>query len=730
MLKGGIIFFKLAKKQILMDLRSFSFFGIFLLISCQNNPTEVTYPVTEKIPVVDTYFDTEVLDNYRWLEDDYAPNTKNWVEKQNETTFSYLDNIPFRSELKERLEQLWNYEKVSAPFKEGDYTYFYKNDGLQNQYVVYRDKEGETPEVFLDPNTFAEDGTTSLAGLSFSENGKLAAYSISEGGSDWRKVIVMDALDKKIIEDTLVDIKFSGIQWKLNDGFFYSSYDKPEGSELSEMTDQHKLYYHKLGTPQSEDILIYGGSPEEKHRYVGASVTEDGRYLFISASKTTSGNVAFLKDLSQENSPLRPVDESYSTDSYLLEALGDQLFIVTNSNAPNQKVVTVNAKRPEEKNWKDFIPETEHVLSPSSGGGYFFARYIVDVITQVVQYDAKGKNMGAIELPGIGTAGGFNGTKEEETLYYSFTNYHSPGVLYSYDPKTKTSELYWKPEIDFNPDDYISEQVFYTSADGTQVPMIITRKKGVEYNGKNPTILYGYGGFNISLRPSFSITNAVWMEQGGVYAVPNLRGGGEYGKAWHDAGTQQQKQNVFDDFIAAAEYLIENNITSPEFLAIRGGSNGGLLVGATMTQRPELMKVALPAVGVLDMIRYHKFTAGAGWAYDYGTADDSKEMFEYLKGYSPVHNVKAGTIYPATLVTTGDHDDRVVPAHSFKFAAELQDKQEGTNPVLIRIETNAGHGAGTPVSKTIEQYADIFGFTLYNMGFKVLPQQVQNKIKG
>lgn len=713
-----------------MDLRPFFLLATLFLISCQKNPTEVTYPVTKKIPVVDTYFDTEVLDNYRWLEDDYAPNTKNWVEKQNETTFSYLDNIPFRRELKERLEQLWNYEKVSAPFKEGDYTYFYKNDGLQNQYVVYRDKEGETPEVFLDPNTFAEDGTTSLAGLSFSENGKLAAYSISEGGSDWRKVIVMDALNKKIVEDTLVDIKFSGIQWKLNDGFFYSSYDKPEGSELSEMTDQHKLYYHKLGTSQSEDILIYGGTPEEKHRYVGASVTEDGRYLFISASKTTSGNVAFLKDLSQENSPLLPVDELYSTDSYLLEALGDQLFIVTNSNAPNQKVVTVNAKRPEEKNWKDFIPETEHVLSPSSGGGYFFARYIVDVITQVVQYNAKGDNMGTIEIPGIGTARGWNGTKEEETLYYSFTNYHSPGVLYSYDPKTKTSELYWKPEIDFNPDDYVSEQVFYTSADGTQVPMIITRKKGVEYNGKNPTILYGYGGFNISLRPSFSITNAVWMEQGGIYAVPNLRGGGEYGKAWHKAGTLQQKQNVFDDFIAAAEYLIENNITSPEFLAIRGGSNGGLLVGATMTQRPELMKVALPAVGVLDMIRYHKFTAGAGWAYDYGTADDSKEMFEYLKGYSPVHNVKAGTIYPATFVTTGDHDDRVVPAHSFKFAAELQDKQEGTNPVLIRIETNAGHGAGTPVSKTIEQYADIFGFTLYNMGFKVLPQQVQNKIKG
>jgi prolyl oligopeptidase len=688
------------------------------------------YPTTEKIPVVDTYFDTEVIDNYRWLEDDNAENTKSWVVKQNETTFSYLDNIPFRSTLKRRLEQLWNYEKLSAPFKEGDYTYFYKNDGLQNQYVVYRQKEESSPEVFLDPNTFAEDGTISLSGLSFSKNGKLAAFSISEGGSDWRKVIVMDALNKKVIEDTLMDIKFSGIQWKLNEGFFYSSYDKPEGSELSEMTDQHKLYFHKLGTPQSDDVLIFGGTPDEKHRYVGASVTEDGKYLFISASKTTSGNVSFLKDLSKENSPLLSVDQDYSTDSYLLDSMGEQLFIVTNSNAPKQKVVQVNANRPQEKNWKDFIPETDHVLSPSSGGGYFFARYIVDVITKVVQYNAQGENLGEVELPGLGTAGGWNGKKEDDTLYYNFTNYHSPGVIYSYNPNTKISKQYWKPEIDFNPDDYISEQVFYTSADGTQVPMIITRKKGVEYNGKNPTILYGYGGFNISLRPSFSIANAVWMEQGGVYAVPNLRGGGEYGKAWHKAGTQQQKQNVFDDFIAAAEYLIENNITSPEFLAIRGGSNGGLLVGATMTQRPELMKVALPAVGVLDMLRYHKFTAGAGWAYDYGTSDDSKEMFEYLKGYSPVHNVKAGTIYPATLITTGDHDDRVVPAHSFKFAAELQDKHQGANPVLIRIETNAGHGAGTPVSKTIEQYADIFGFTLYNMGFKVLPENVTSKNKG
>ena len=713
-----------------MKLRTLYLLTTILLFSCQNESQKITYPTTEKIPVVDTYFDTEIVDNYRWLEDDNAQETKEWVKEQNNTTFSFLEKIPFREELKDRLEQLWDYEKVSAPFKEGDYTYFYKNNGLQNQYVVYRQKEDEEEEVFLDPNNFAEDGTTSLAGLSFSKNGKWVAYSISEGGSDWRKIIVINAEDKKVVEDTLLNIKFSGIQWKLNEGFFYSSYDKPEGSELSEMTDQHKLYYHKLGTPQAEDELIYGGVKNQKHRYVGASLTEDGKYLFITAAKTTSGNISFLKDLSRKGSPILTVDEDFSSDSYLLDALEDNLYIVSNSNAPNQKVVRVNAKNPQEANWKDFIPETEHVLSPSSGGGYFFARYIVDILTKVIQYDAEGNNMGEIQLPGLGTASGWYGKKEEETLYYSFTNYHSPGVIYSYNPKMKSSKMYWKPGIDFDPEAYVSEQVFYSSADGTKVPMIITRKKDVVYNGKNPTILYGYGGFNISIRPSFSIANAVWMEQGGVYAVPNLRGGGEYGKDWHQAGTKKQKQNVFDDFIAAAEYLIKNQVTSPEYLAIRGGSNGGLLVGATMTQRPELVKVALPAVGVLDMLRYHKFTAGAGWAYDYGTSEDSKEIFEYLKGYSPLHNVRKGTIYPATLVTTGDHDDRVVPAHSFKFAAELQDKHQGDNPVLIRIETKAGHGAGTPVSKRIEQYADIFGFTLLNMGYKVLPENVKNKIKG
>ncbi|HAS19796.1 MAG TPA: S9 family peptidase [Flavobacteriaceae bacterium] len=701
-----------------------------ILLSCAQSSKKIVYPNTLKTPVVDTYFGEELIDNYRWLEDDNSEDTKNWVTRQNELTFSILDKVPFRNELKYRLEQVWNYEKITAPFEEGDYTYFYKNNGLQNQYVLYRKSRETQEEIFLDPNTFSEDGTTSLSSLSFSKSGNLVAYSISEGGSDWRKIIVLDAIKNKILEDTLVDVKFSGIQWKKEEGFFYSSYDKPKGSELSEMTNQHKLYFHKLGTSQAEDDLIFGGTEEEKHRYVGANVTEEGDFLIISASKTTSGNISFLKNLNQEDSPLLPMDTDYDTDSYLLDNVGDIFFIVTNKEAPNQKVVKANAKNPQDVHWVDFIPETENVLSVTSGGGYFFARYMIDANSQVVQYNLKGENQGIVKLPGMGTASGWSGKKEQQTLYYSFTNYHTPEVIYAYSPETKRAQKYWSPDIDFDSNDYISTQIFYTSADGTKVPMMITHKKGIEYNGKNPTLLYGYGGFNISLRPSFSIANAVWLEQGGVYAVPNLRGGGEYGKEWHKAGIQQKKQNVFDDFIAAAEYLISKEITSPEYLAIQGGSNGGLLVGAVMTQRPELFKVALPAVGVLDMLRYHQFTAGAGWSYDYGTVDDSKEMFEYLKGYSPVHNVKAGTYYPATLITTGDHDDRVVPAHSFKFAAELQDKHQGDSPVLIRIETNAGHGAGTPVSKRIEQYADILGFTLFNMGYEVLPEKVKNKMKG
>lgn len=691
--------------------------------STKKEQISVNYPNTLKTDTVDTYFGTEVKDPYRWLEDDRSQETEAWVEEQNKTTFGYLEQIPIREALKKRLEKLWNYEKLGSPFKEGGYTYFYKNDGLQNQYVIYRQKGDGEPQVFLDPNTFSEDGTTSLAGLSFTKDGSLAAYLISEGGSDWRKAIVINAETKEIVEDTLVDIKFSGISWKGNDGFYYSSYDKPRGSELSAKTDQHKVYYHKLGSPQAEDRVIFGAIPEEKHRYIGASVTEDQNYLIISAATSTSGNKLFIKDLSKSNTKLIPILDHTDTDSYIIENVGSKLYLVTNMDAPNQKVVTVDAASPTPENWVDLIPETENVLSASTGGGYFFTEYMVDAISKVFQYDYDGKLVREVKLPGVGSASGFGGKKEEKEFYFSFTNYSTPGSSYKYNVETGKYELYWKPEIDYDPDDYESTQVFYNAKDGTKIPMIITHKKGLELNGKNPAILYGYGGFNISLTPSFSITNAVWMEQGGVYAVPNLRGGGEYGKKWHKAGIKTKKQNVFDDFIAAAEYLIANNYTSSDYLAIRGGSNGGLLVGATMTQRPDLMSVALPAVGVLDMLRYHTFTAGAGWAYDYGTAEESKEMFEYLKGYSPVHNVKAGTHYPATLITTGDHDDRVVPAHSFKFAAELQEKQAGNNPTLIRIETNAGHGAGTPVSKTIEQYADIFGFTLFNMGFEQLPNK-------
>ncbi len=686
------------------------------------------YPKTTKIPVTDTLFNTPIVDNYRWLEDDRSTTTKNWVKTQNNLTLTYLNNIPFKKALRKRLSELWNYEKIGRPFQEGEYTYFYKNNGLQNQHVLYRKKGDAKAEVFLDPNSFSKEGTTSLGVLRFSENGKTLAYSISESGSDWCKIIVMDAISKTITEDTLVNVKFSGISWYKNEGFYYASYDKPEGSELSAKTDQHKLYYHKLGTSQKEDQVVFGATDEEKHRYVSGYVTEDHTCLVITAASSTSGNKLFIKNLSIPNSKLITVLNHTDSDTYIIDNRDSKLYIVTNLNAPNKKIITVDANSPLPKNWKDFIAETEHVLTPSIGAGYFFAKYMVDAVSKVVQYNFDGKKIRSIKLPGVGSVDGFGGKTNAKTLYFSFTNYNTPTSLYQFNPKKGTYKSYWKPAINFTPENYTSKQVFYTSKDGTKVPMIITHKKGVVLNGKNPTFLYGYGGFNISLTPSFSIANAVWMEQGGIYAVPNIRGGGEYGKKWHIAGTKMQKQNVFDDFIAAAEYLIYHKYTSSAFLALRGGSNGGLLVGVTMTQRPDLMQVALPAVGVLDMLRYHTFTAGAGWAYDYGTAEDNQEMFDYLKGYSPVHNVKKGTKHPATLITTGDHDDRVVPAHSFKFAAELQDKQAGENPTLIRIETNAGHGTGTPISKTIEQYADIFSFTLYNMGFEQLPNLKTLKI--
>jgi prolyl oligopeptidase len=690
-----------------------------ILTSCtgpMKNKTE--YPVTKKGTVTDNYFGTEVADPYRWMEDDKSEETAQWVKDENKVTFGYLETIPYREEIKTRLGRIWNFEKFTAPKKEGDFTYFTRNDGLQNQYVVYRQKDKGEAEVFLDPNIFSADGTTSLGEMEFSDDGSKVAYSVSEGGSDWRKVIVMEASTKAIIGDTLKDIKFSGLSWQGNEGFYYSSYDKPKGSELSAMTDHHKLYFHKLGTSQSDDKIIFGA--DIVRRYVGGYVTEDGRYLVVTAAISTTGNELYIKDLKKPGSKFATIVGNFDNDHLIIDNDGSKLFIVTNLNAPNRKIVTVDAENPGIENMVDFIPETENVLEPSTGSGFFFAHYMVDAISKVKQYDRKGVVVREVTLPGIGTASGFNGKKDDKEIYFSFANYITPSTIYKLDPETGNSEVYKKPAVAFNGDDYESVQVFYNSKDGTRIPMIITYKKGTTMNGKNPSILYGYGGFNVSQTPGFSIAMALWVEMGGIFAVPNIRGGGEYGEKWHLAGTKMNKQNVFDDFIAAGEYLITNKYTSTDFLAIRGGSNGGLLVGAVMTQRPDLMKVALPAVGVMDMLRYHTFTAGAGWAYDYGTSADSKEMFENIYKYSPVQNVKEGIKYPATLVTTGDHDDRVVPAHSFKFAAQLQAKQAGANPVLIRIETKAGHGAGTPVSKTIEQYADIFSFTLWNMGIRKL----------
>ena len=692
---------------------------LLILISCSKN--KINYHQTIKRPVMDIYFGQEVKDNYRWLEDDLSLETEEWVKNQNQTTFKYLNRIPFRKELKDRLLELLDYEKISAPFKKGNYTYFYKNSGLQNQSILYRTLENNEPEIFLDPNKFSDDGTTSLSGVSFSKDASLVAYSISEGGADWRKVIVMNTETKELVGDTIDNVKFSAISWKSNEGFYYSSYEAPEGSKLSSKTDQHMLYYHKLGTKQKFDEVIFGAIPSEKNRYVRGYVTDDSRFLVIDAAVKTTGNKLFIKDLSSKKTALKTIVDNYDSNTYLLDNDGSDLILVTDYNAPNKRIVKTNFRNPAQNNWVDLISEKEFVLSPSTCGGYIFTEYMIDAISRVYQYNYDGKLIREINLPGIGSASGFSGENDQTELYFSFSNYYTPMSRFKYNINSGEYSKFWNPEIDFDSSNYESEQVFYNSKDGTKVPMIITYKKGTVLDGKNPTILYGYGGFNISQTPGFRVTNAVWLEQGGIYAVPNIRGGGEYGRKWHNAGVQTKKQNVFDDFIAAAEYLIENNYTSSDFLALRGGSNGGLLVGAVMTQRPELMKVALPAVGVLDMLRYHKFTSGAGWAYDYGTSDQSLEMFEYLKSYSPVHNVKENTIYPATLITTGDHDDRVVPAHSFKFAAELQEKGLKNNPLLIRIETNAGHGAGTPVSKTIEQYADIFGFTLFNMGFEKLP---------
>lgn len=678
------------------------------------------YPDTRKDDTTDSYFGEQIADPYRWLEDDLSAETESWVNAQNKVTQGFLARIPYRNQIIDRLQKMWDYEKETAPFTAGEYEYFSRNDGLQNQHVVYRRRAGEDEaEVFLDPNTFSNDGTTSLSVLEFSEDGSRAAYAISEGGSDWRKIYVIDTKNRKVIEPALLDVKFSGISWLGNEGFYYSKYEKPEGSELSAKTDQHLLYFHKLGTSQSEDSLLFGSTPEQKRRYVHGHVTEDDRYLVITGAQSTSGNDLFIQDLSNESGDLTQIATDFDADIEVVDSDGEWVYVVTDKEAPNKRLVKLDITNPLE--WIDVIPERTEVLNIATAGGYFFAHYLVDATSRIIQFDRSGQEVREIKMPDLGTAEMLSGKVKDKTLYFTFTNYKLPATIYAVDIATGEVRVHRQSKASFNSNNYESSQVFYTSSDGTQVPMMVTHRKGLTTNGKSPTILYGYGGFNISLTPAFSIAFAVWMELGGILAIPNLRGGGEYGKRWHKAGTLTNKQNVFDDFIAAAEFLFAEGYTSPEYLALHGGSNGGLLVGATMTQRPDLAKVALPAVGVLDMLRYHTFTAGAGWAYDYGTSEQSQEMFEYLKDYSPLHNVHPDTTYPATLVTTADHDDRVVPAHSFKFAATLQGEATSPNPALIRIDSNAGHGLGTPVSMIVERYADQFSFALYNMGFEHLP---------
>ena len=692
---------------------------VCILFSCSPKKEQVAishYPPTTKGSTIDTLFGTPVPDPYRWLENDTTKETAAWVTSQNEVTFGYLKTIPFRDAIRKRLDEVQNYERLSAPHREGAYYYYSKNSGLQNHNVQYRKKgENGTEEIYLDPNTFSKDGTTALAGVFFSKDGSLLACLIQTGGSDWRKGVVMKAEDKTMIGDTLRDLKFTGISWRGNEGFYYSSYDKPKGSELSAKTQFHKIYYHKLGTQQSSDQLIFGGEKTPR-RYAGAGLTEDERFLVITASTSTTGNELYVQDLKDPKGKLITMVGNFDNNHNIVDNDGNSLIIQTDLNAPNSKIVIADFSQPSVENWRDIVPETENAMqSVNTSGKKMFVNYLKDASTFIKQFDYRGKPERDIELPGIGSAGGFDGRTDEKEVYYSFTSFTTPTSIYKYEIASGKSTLYAKPKVDFNPENYETKQIFYSSKDGTKIPMFIVHKKGLELNGKNPTWLYAYGGFGISLTPAFSTSRVVWLENGGVFAQPNLRGGGEYGEKWHDAGRLMNKQNVFDDFIAAGEYLINEKYTSPNYLAVVGGSNGGLLVGATMTQRPDMMKVALPAVGVMDMLRYHKFTAGAGWKYDYGTADDSKEMFEYIKKYSPVNALTPGTAYPATLITTADHDDRVVPSHSFKFAATLQEHNVSNNPTLIRIDTKSGHGSSN-LSKALDVTADQFAFTWYNMG--------------
>lgn len=694
------------------------FFYLFTVLFSMNATAQIKYPATEKKVVVDDYFGTKVEDLYRWLEDDNATDTKAWVKEQNKVTEAYLSSIPYRNKIKTRLEQLWDYPKYGAPFKKGNYYYFYKNDGLQNQAVLYRVKDlNEEPEVFIDPNTLSREGIAALGSLSFSKSGELLAYSVSTAGSDWSEIFVMDVESKKLLSDKIQWTKFGGASWKGEEGFYYSGYDAPdESSKLSKKNEFQKVYYHKIGDSQFNDKIIY---QDKKHplRYFNAGLTEDERFLILNISEGTSGDELWFWDLKDRNRQgFRLLVNGFDTESSVIENNGDRLLVRTNYQAPNYRVVSIDPKNTARNNWKTIIAQKKEALQGvGTGGGNLFLNYLKDASSKIVQYDFNGKKIRDIKLPGIGSAGGFGAEVKDKEFFYTFSSFNKPPTIYRYQIASGKTTLYRNSEVKMNTADLVTEQVFFTSKDGTKVPIFLTYKKGLKKDGNNPVLLYGYGGFNIAMTPGFSVSNAFFAEQGGIYAVVNLRGGSEYGEAWHKAGMLLKKQNVFDDFIGAAEYLIKVKYTNSNKIAIRGGSNGGLLVGAAMVQRPELFKVAIPQVGVLDMLRFQKFTVGWGWVTEYGSSDSAK-YFPYLYGYSPYHNLKKGIIYPATLITTGDHDDRVVPAHSFKFAARLQEYHSGPNPVLIRIETNAGHGAGKPTAKVIEEAADIWAFTMYNLG--------------
>jgi prolyl oligopeptidase len=689
-----------------------------LALSNFSSGQNLKYPKTAKVDSADTYFGVQVKEPYRWLEDDKSPETEAWVKAQNEVTYGYLDKIPFREGLKKRLTELMNYPKYGSPTKKNGVYYFYKNDGLQNQSVLYRQASlTAEPELLLDPNALSKDGTVALSAVSFSKDGKYLGYSIARAGSDWNEIYVMDLATKELLADHIQWVKFSGISWQ-GDGFYYSAYDAPQaGKELSKINEYHKVFFHKVGDSQKDDKIIFQNK-EFPLRNVGGGVTEDEKFLIISETESTSGNSLYIQDLTKADAPLIALVTDFNNDYNIVDDYNGKLYVLTNWKAPKQRLMEIDPANPQKENWKEVIPETNDVLeSVSLIGGKFIAVYMKDAANHAYAFDTAGKKLYEVAIPTLGTLSAFNGEKDENEAFYTFTSYTFPPTIYRFNVEANHSEVFRKSEVKFNPEEYVSEQVFYTSKDGTRIPMSITYKKGLKRDGKNPLMLYGYGGFNISLNPSFTISRVPFLENGGIYVVANLRGGGEYGEEWHKAGTKLQKQNVFDDFIAAAEYLIKEKYTSSSKLAIDGGSNGGLLIGATLAQRPDLMAVAIPEVGVLDMLRYHKFTIGWAWATDYGTSADSKEMFEYLKGYSPLHNLHEGTKYPATLVMTGDHDDRVVPAHSFKFAATLQEANGSKNPTLIRI--NAGHGAGKPISKVIDAQADMWSFVMKNLGMNV-----------